>query len=188
VELKASTFEASCGFTGRVLSVFLGSHAVDCPVKALRDLSPPAMKEVLRAGTRDDTAPVVGLSIAVDVTDRGRRGAGQKADLASIFEFLLKALAPCGPGIASGSVGKPSGPVRMVVSKVDADNAIRVELVLDQTGCCLNGMGTLGELRTANLRTVLGRYFTLVDPSGKGFRMGEVNARMRREVKRAFGQ
>jgi hypothetical protein len=76
----------------------------------------------------------------------------------------------------------------MVVSKVDADNAIRVELVLDQTGCCLNGMGTLGELRTANLRTVLGRYFTLVDPSGKGFRMGEVNARMRREVKRAFGQ
>jgi hypothetical protein len=147
------------------------------------------MKEVLKVGTRDDSVPVVGLRIAVDVAERGRRGGVQKAYVASVLEFLLQALTPwVGPGIATGSMGEPSGPVRMVLSKVDAGDAIRVELILDQAGCRLNGMGTLGEFRTTNLRTVLGRYFSLADPSGRGIRMGEVNARMRREVKRAFGQ
>lgn len=195
--LHASAFEASAGFTGRVLMVALGA-----PEETLRDPPPPVVKTLLSGGARSDETLVLGLDVAVDVSERGRRGTGRPPDTKGAFEFLRKALEPwSGPGLGehaefapvpgeqlSATMGRPTGPVRLTLGIVPTGDAVRITLSLDQEGCRLNDLGTLGGLRAANLRAIFGRYFTLADPSGGAVRMGEVNARLRREVKRAFGQ
>lgn len=117
------------------------------------------------------------------------RGAGmseRKIELQEPPGRTLQVLRNAKSGLATafGHDGDPARVILYANTATSEDACVRVELFLSHQGCTLNGIWSVSSLLIGDPRRTLGKYFHL--SSQQGARLGELNARIRRQLQRSL--